>query len=117
MTRRLRDNQRLAPVITAVVNWGEEDWGRSRTLYDMLEFPKGMEEKLRPFVADYPFNLIHMSKLPEELMDALYALAGVQRYREVKNEVHKLVEKGEKVEVSFLIYPSSKKFIKLALDT
>ncbi len=32
----------------------------------MLQFPEGLEEKLKPYVADYPMNLIQVARLTEE---------------------------------------------------
>lgn len=41
------------------------------TLYDMLEFPPGLEDTIKPFVADYPMNLIQMTKLSKEVRGRL----------------------------------------------
>lgn len=70
-TRRIHDNQKLAPVVTAVLYWGTEEWKTPLTLHDMLEFPTGMEAAVRPYVADYPMNLISLKKLPEEVRSRL----------------------------------------------
>ena len=71
ITNRIHDDQRLAPVITAVLYWGEEEWSRPLRLYDMLEFPPDIEEQIRPYVADYPLNLIQMARLPLEARERL----------------------------------------------
>lgn len=65
--KRIHDGQKLAPVVTAVLYWGEEEWEKPRTLHDMLRFSPGQEKTIRPYVADYPMNLIHVAKLPEEV--------------------------------------------------
>ena len=65
--KRIHDEQRLAPVITIVLYWGAKEWKRPRHLYDMLKFPPGLEEKIIPFVADYPMNLIQVAFLPDEV--------------------------------------------------
>ncbi|PKB52365.1 hypothetical protein CRH03_16580 [Clostridium sp. HMb25] len=44
VTKRIHDNQRLAPVLTVVLYWGEEEWSRPLKLHDMLEFPSDIEE-------------------------------------------------------------------------
>ena len=66
VTKRIHDDQKLAPVITLVLYYGSKEWERPRSLHDMLEFPEGMEERLKPYVADYPINLIQVTKLTEE---------------------------------------------------
>ena len=67
VTRRLHAHQKLAPVVTVVMNWSEEEWTGPRCLHDMLEFPEELEEELRPLVSDYSFHLIEMARLPEEV--------------------------------------------------
>ena len=67
VTKRLHEEQRLAPVVTTVIYWGEKEWTGPRCLHDMLEFPPEMEKEIRPFVADYPIHLLEMAALPEEV--------------------------------------------------
>ena len=42
-----------------------------RRLHDMLDFPADVEEKIKPYVADYPMNLIPLAKLPAEVRSRL----------------------------------------------
>ncbi len=67
VSKRIHEEQKLAPVITTVINWGEDEWSGPRHLHDMLEFPAEFEAEIRPLVADYPIHMIEMSKLPEEV--------------------------------------------------
>lgn len=64
-TKRIHDGQKLTPVITTVLYYGKEKWERPRTLHDMLDFSKETEE-IRPYVADYPINLISLAELTRE---------------------------------------------------
>ena len=66
-TKRIHEDQKLVPVITAVLNWGEKEWSGPRHLHEMLKFPEGLEEELRPMAADYSFHLVEMGSLPEEV--------------------------------------------------
>ncbi len=63
---RLQENQKLAPVISLVLYWGQETWQSPRCLHDMLEFPQGTEEWIKPLIPDYPINLVCMAALTEE---------------------------------------------------
>ncbi len=65
-TKRIHDHQRLAPVVTVVLHYGGV-WQRPRSLHDMLEFPTEIEEEIKPFVADYPMNLVDLATVPEEV--------------------------------------------------
>ena len=67
VTKRLHEDQKLAPVITTVIHWGKEEWTGPRCLHDMLEFPLETERQIRPLVADYPIHILEMSALPEEI--------------------------------------------------
>ena len=69
-TKRLHDDQKLAPVVTAVLYWGDE-WNGPLTLHDMLEFPQDTEEVIRPLVPDYPMNLVEVRKIPQEIREKL----------------------------------------------
>lgn len=64
--KRIFKHQKLNPVITGVLYYGDKEWKSPLHLHDMLQFPKGLEEKLKPYVADYPMNLIQVARLTEE---------------------------------------------------
>jgi hypothetical protein len=51
-------NDRLQPVITIVIYYGEDVWDGAKSLYDMLDIP----ERMKPFVSDYKMNLIEVRK-------------------------------------------------------
>ena len=66
-TKRLLDGQKVAPVITVVLYYGaKEAWETPLRLHDMLDFPPEIEPIIKPYVADYPINVIDVSRLPEE---------------------------------------------------
>ena len=69
--RRIFKYQKLNPVITGVLYYGNQEWKSPLRLHEMLQFPPGMEEKLKPYVADYPINLIQVSRLTDEERDRL----------------------------------------------
>ncbi len=50
------------PVITLVLYFGNEPWGKNRSLYDAIEIP----EEFRPYVSDYKINVFEIARLPEE---------------------------------------------------
>ena len=57
------------PVITLVLYFGDEPWGRNRTLYDVIDVP----EVFRPFVSDYKINVFEISHLPEESIEYFHS--------------------------------------------
>lgn len=93
VTKRIHDDQRLAPVVTAVLYWGEDAWSRPLDLYDMLDFPEDIGEKLKPFVANYPMNLIQVTRLPESVRNRLISdFRLIVEYAACKNKLVKLEE-------------------------
>lgn len=49
-------------VLTLVLYFGDESWGKNRSLFDTI----GIPEKFRPFVNDYKINVFEIAHLPEE---------------------------------------------------
>lgn len=54
----IKKEDRLAPVITIVLYYGEKPWDGARSLHEMLNIP----ENWKPFVNDYTMHLIEMRK-------------------------------------------------------
>lgn len=66
---RIRKHDRLHPVVTLVVYWGEEEWQGAKCLHDILDF--GEEEVnegelshvLRKYVPEYPIHFLNLSEM------------------------------------------------------
>lgn len=90
-TKRIHGDQKLAPVVTAVLHFGSEDWTSPLSLHDMLEFPEGEEELIKPLVPDYRINLIQMKKLPVEIRERLTSdFRMIAEYVACRNQPKKL---------------------------
>ena len=59
----LRKNDKLIPIITAVVYLGETPWDGPRSLYDMLNIP---DEAMKKFIPNYWINLISPADMDED---------------------------------------------------
>ena len=70
-TKRIHNDQKLAPVVTGVLYWGSDDWKGPKQLHDMIRFPKEKEEIIKPLVSNYSMNLIEVSKLSKEVREKL----------------------------------------------
>ena len=57
----LKKTDRLHPVVSLCIYYGEDDWDGPRSLRDMLEIPEGFE----PLVSDYEMHLIEVKKSGE----------------------------------------------------
>jgi len=69
-SKRIHDDQKIAPSVTVVLYWGEK-WEGPRKLHDMLGFPDDTEDILRTLVPDYTVNLIEIGQIPEATRDRL----------------------------------------------
>ena len=65
-TAELWPDQLLYPVITLVLYFGSEPWTGPKSLHGMLDLP----ERIKPFVPDYPINLVQVAFLEEETIAA-----------------------------------------------
>lgn len=61
--KRIYNNQKLGPVMTGILYYGDRKWKKPRCLHDMLEFPEGLDEVLKPYVADYPIHVVEAARL------------------------------------------------------
>ena len=52
VTKRIHDDQKLVPVITAVLNWDEKEWSGPRHLHEMLKFPEELFDALKAVAGD-----------------------------------------------------------------
>ena len=55
---KFQKTDRLHPIVTICIYYGEDEWDGPRSLIDMLDIP----EKFQPLVSDYKFNLIELRK-------------------------------------------------------
>ena len=55
---KFKKSDRLHPMITFCIYYGEDEWDGPRALVDMLNIP----EEFKPLVSDYKFNLIELRK-------------------------------------------------------
>ena len=65
--KRIHGRQKLVPVITGVLYFGNKKWDGPMCLHDMLQFPDEEEDIIKPMVANYHMNLIQVSRLSAEV--------------------------------------------------
>lgn len=61
---KITANDRLHPVITLIVYWGEEHWTGSRSLHDMIDFgtDDALAKELKMLVPEYPLHFLNLSE-------------------------------------------------------
>lgn len=61
----IKKGDRLYPVITLVVYWGEEKWQGAKSLHDMICFgeDKAFADTLKTLVPEYPLHFLNLSEV------------------------------------------------------
>lgn len=96
---KFRKTDRLSPVITIVLYYGEKEWDASIDLYGLFHEERLFREnvKLQQFVPNYKINLVEPGKM--DSMDLfrsdLQEIFGMLKYRSNKNELLKYVKDKE----------------------
>ena len=81
---KIRKWDRLYPVVTLVVYWGEEQWQGAKSLHDMIRFgeDKALADALRKLIPEYPLHFLNLSE--------------VHDYRKFHSEIRTLFELYDK---------------------
>ena len=56
--QNFKRQNRLHPIVTICIYYGEDEWDGPRSLIDMLDIP----EEFESLISDYKFNLIELRK-------------------------------------------------------
>lgn len=74
---------RVCPVITLVIYYGDKPWSAPKTLYEMFDTDI-LTGKIRKYVPDYPINLLEIRDIQntERFCTDLNAVLGLLRYAE-----------------------------------
>ena len=85
---------RLVPVITAVIYWDSDKWNGPRTLKDVLAYDK----RLMNFIPDYSINLIEPYSMEDEDFKKFSSLLGdalhILKSSSDKDSLRELIDKG-----------------------
>ena len=113
MTKELNDSQKLSPVITLVLNYSQNEWGKPRCLNDMLEFPEDMKCELELWIPSYSVCVINLASQPETTIRQYqsdfkhivrYLSCGNdRRYRKAKELIETTEGKGGKIDMCVLL--------------
>ena len=96
--RKIHKEQKLAPVITLVTYYGQEEWDAPKDMYGMLNIPEEWKQEAVPFVHNYPMNFVHMGKLPPEVRERFTSdVRLLVEYLACKNDPEKIIKLAHKM--------------------
>lgn len=92
----LRKGDKLIPIITAVVYFGDEPWDGPRSLFEMLDV---RDERLYRFLSDYKLNLISPADMEEDEFEKIrtelgYAMKLLKHQSEDADEL--IIQEGHR---------------------
>lgn len=59
--KEIGDKQKLVPVISFILYYGEEEWKSPLSLMDMLDIPEDKKDLIRPFIQNHHIHIIVLS--------------------------------------------------------
>ena len=91
-------NDRLTPVFTLVLYFGEEEWDAAVSLKELLDIPDYMKEFENKFL-DYRINLLDVMRITnlDQYSDELKALFGFIKYQKDKTALRNFVKQNESI--------------------
>lgn len=93
----LSENDRLIPVFTLVIYYGEKPWDGPKNLQDLLDIPPELEE-YRDKLADYKINLLDIHSMdPEIYSGELKAMLGFIKYQGNKALLNRFIGENSSI--------------------
>ena len=93
---RFKKGEKLTPIISIVVYYGDKEWDGPTKLSDL--FPE-MKSSLYKYVNDYPLHIIDVQRMTEEEINSLSgevkAVLGFIRYSAHTEELKEFIDKNE----------------------
>ena len=97
---RFKESDRLFPVVTLVVYWGEEGWSGPENMHGMMDFgaDNDLGAKLKKLVPEYPLHFLDLSKFRhfEHFRTELRPFLELYSMRNRKQDFIEYVEKNER---------------------
>lgn len=62
---QIRKSDRLHPVITLIVYWGEDEWQGAKSLHDILDFGTDpvLAQEIKQLIPEYPLHFLNLAEL------------------------------------------------------
>lgn len=97
---RIRASDRIFPVLTLIVYWGDEQWQGAKSLHDLIDFGSGdmpTEPELKKLVPEYPLHFLDLSSFShfEYFRTELRTLFELYKKRNDKKEFVEYFEKNK----------------------
>lgn len=93
-------NDRLTPVITLVIHFGEKPWDGPLSLHEMMDIP---DPAIKNLVSDYQIHLIDPARMTQEELEkfstSLREVLGFIKYSGNKEQLSAFVRKNKQMEI------------------
>lgn len=97
---KVRKEDRLHPVVTLIVYWGEEEWKGAKSLHEMIDFgdeSKHIDQELKKLIPEYPLHFLDLTEFDhlECFKTELRPLLELYKRRNDKKEFVEYVKTSE----------------------
>ena len=95
-----RKTDRLTPVITLVIHFGEKPWDGPLSLHEMMDIP---DPAIKNLVSDYQIHLIDPARMTQKELEkfstSLREVLGFIKYSRNKNQLSAFIRKSKQIEI------------------
>ena len=95
-----RKTDRLTPVITLVIHFGEKPWDGPLSLHEMMDIP---DPAIKNLVSDYQIHLIDPARMTQKELEkfstSLREVLGFIKYSRDKNQLSAFIRKSKQIEI------------------
>lgn len=95
-----RKTDRLTPVITLVIHFGEKPWDGPLSLHEMMDIP---DPAIKNLVSDYQIHLIDPARMTQKELEkfstSLRDVLGFIKYSRDKNQLSAFIRKRKQIEI------------------
>lgn len=89
---------RLIPVLTLCVYWGDREWDGPKNLHEMLDIPPDFLQ-YKDKIADYKLNLLEVCRIPDldQYQGELKALLGFVKHQNSKHALKQFITGNQEI--------------------
>ncbi|MDD3184621.1 MAG: Rpn family recombination-promoting nuclease/putative transposase [Anaerostipes sp.] len=89
---------KLRPIITLVIYYGDRDWDGPRELYDMLELPDCLT-RFKNLIQNYKINLLEVTKIEnlDDYSDDIKVLFGFIKYQKNASQLKRFINENKEI--------------------
>lgn len=118
------EGQKLTPVISVILYYGQKEWTAPKKLSDMLAMPDLGKSKWKELIADHKIRVIHLAKQDENtrkkyksdfrhIADYLVCAGDKEKYKQYIQDTSRIIHHPEEYLDMMAAFSSDKRFVEI----